>query len=183
MKFRMLVTLALAFSLPLLAEAQMKPKVTKAQAEQAALAAVKGGKVVSGEYEKENGKHIWSFDIRTDGAIKEVWVDPVSGMVTKISTETKANEKKEKAADMKSAKITKAEAEAIALKAVPGGKVMESELEHESGKFIWSLDVKSGKETKEVWIDPQSGKVVKVTTESAKAEKMEKKSEAGSKKH
>lgn len=183
MKLRVLVTFALALSLPLLAEAQMKPKVTKAEAEQTALAAVKGGKVISGEYEKENGKHIWSFDIRADGAVKEVWVDPVSGMVIKVSTETKSSEKKEKAEDMKSAKVTKAEAEKIALKAVPGGRVMEAELEHESGEFIWSLDVKSGKETKEVWVDPQSGKVVKVTTESANAERNEKKSETGSKKH
>ena len=183
MKFKMLVTLALALSLPLLAQAQSKPKVSKAQAEQAALAQVKGGKVLSGEYEQEAGKHIWSFDIRSGDQIKEVWVDPVSGMVIKVSTETKSNEKKEKAEDMKSAKVTKAEAEKIALEAVPGGKVMEAELEHESGRFIWSLDVKSGKETKEVWIDPQSGKVLKVTTESAKAEKREKKSETGSKKH
>lgn len=183
MKLKTLVTLVLALSLPLIAEAQPKPKITKSQAEKAALAEVKGGKVLSGEYEHESGKYIWSFDIKVGDTIKEAWVDPNSGKVLKVSTETPADEKKEKSKDVKSAKITKAEAEKIALKAVPGGKVMEAELEHESGMFIWSLDVKSGKETKEVWIDPQSGKVVKITTESAKAEKSEKKSETGSKKH
>lgn len=103
-----------------------------------------------------------------------MWVDPSSGKVLKVSTETPADEKKEKSEGMKSTKITKAEAEKIALTAVPGGKVMEAELEHESGMFIWSLDVKSGKETKEVWIDPQSGKVVKVFTETARSEAHEK---------
>jgi len=174
MRFKTLVTLAVALSLPLLAEAQMKPKVTKAQAEHAALAAVKGGKVISGEYEKENGKHIWSFDIKARDQIKEVWVDPTSAMVIKVSTETKSAEKKEKSEDMKSTKITKAEAEKIALKVVPGGKVTEAELEHESGMFFWSLDVKSGKAIKEVWIDPKSGKVVKVFTESSSSEAHEK---------
>lgn len=148
MKFKMLAIIALALSLPLLAEAQPKPKITKSQAQKAALAEVKGGKVLSGEYEQESGKYIWSFDIKVGDTIKEAWVDPTSGKVLKVSTETPANEKKEKSEDMKSAKITKAEAQRIALKAVPGGKVMEAELEHESGMFIWSLDVKSGKEIK-----------------------------------
>ena len=182
MKLRTLVIVALALSLPLLAQAQPKPKVTKSQAEKAALASVKGGKVLSGEYEHEAGKYIWSFDIKAGDQLKEVWVDPNSGKVLKVSTETPTNEKKEKTKDMKSAKITKAEAEKIAVTAVPGGKVMDAELEHESGMFIWSLDVKSGKETKEVWIDPQSGKVVKITTESAKSEKQEKSHETGGKK-
>ena len=167
MKFKGFLTVGLALSLPLFAEAQMKPKVSKAQAEQAALAQMKGGKVLSGEYEHESGKYIWSFDIKAGDQLKEVWVDPNTGKVIKVDTETPANEKKERSEDMKSAKITRSEAEKIALKAVPGGKVMDAELEHESGMFIWSLDVKSGKETKEVWIDPQSGKVVKITTESA----------------
>lgn len=173
-KFKTFLTVVLSLSLPLLAEAQPKPKVSKSQAEKTALARVKGDTVLSGEYEHESGKYIWSFDIKAGNQIKEVWVDPNTGKVLKISTETPANEKKEKSEEKESAKVTKAEAEKIALKAVPGGKVMEAELEHESGMFIWSLDVKSGKEIKEVWIDPQSGKVMKVFTETTKSEAQEK---------
>ncbi|MCL4538865.1 MAG: PepSY domain-containing protein [Bacteroidetes bacterium] len=174
MKFRSTVMVAMALCLPIFAQAQSKPKITKSQAEKAALAEVEGGKVLSGEYEHEAGKYIWSFDIKSGNRINEVWVDPNTARVIKVADESMANEKKEKSEDMKSAKITKEEAEKIALKAVPGGKVMEAELEHESGMHIWSLDVKSGKVIKEVWINPQSGKVVKITTESAKDEAHEK---------
>lgn len=171
MKSKAIAAVALAMCLPLFAAAQTKPKITKMQAETAAMAAVKGGKVVSAEYEHEAGKYIWSLDVKTaDGMTKEVWVDPTTGKVEKISAENRAQEKQEEKGDMKSAKVTKAEAESIALKAVPGGKVTEAELEHESGMFIWSLDVKLGKTNKEVWINPETGKVEKVFTENAKEE-------------
>ena len=175
MKFRSTALVAMALCLPILAQAQSKPKITKSQAEKAALAEVKGGKVLSAEYEHESGKYIWSLDVKAmDGTTKEVWVDPTMGNVVNISTENPAKEKKEKMTDMKSAKVTKAEAESIALKAVPGGKVTEAGLEHESGMFIWSLDVKSGKVNKEVWISPETGKVLKVFTEKGSEEAHEK---------
>ncbi|MCL5267856.1 MAG: PepSY domain-containing protein [Bacteroidetes bacterium] len=81
MKFRSLVVVAMALSLPILAEAQPKPKIIRSQAEKAALARVKGGKVLSGEYEHESGKYIWSVDVRVGDQTKEVWVDPTSGKV------------------------------------------------------------------------------------------------------
>lgn len=174
MKMKTLVIVVMSLTLPYLAQAQVKTKITKAEAEHAALAQVKGGRVLSAEYEHESGKSIWSLDIKTPTGIREVWVDPTSGMVIRNDAETKAKEKMEKASEKRASKITKAEAEEIALKAVPGGKVLEAELESESGMHIWSLDVKSGKEIKEVWISPANGKVLKVTVESAKKEKQEK---------
>lgn len=45
MKSRVLVILAMSLTLPILAQAQLKPAVTKSQAEQVSLAAVKGGKI------------------------------------------------------------------------------------------------------------------------------------------
>ncbi len=174
MKLRTLGVIAMALSLPVLAAAQPKPKITKSQAEKAALAKVKGGIILSGEYEHEAHRYIWSFDVKQGKALKEVWVDPNSGKVLKVSTETQSNEKKEKAEKKEPVKVTKTEAEKIALKAVPGGKVTEAELEHEQGMFFWSLDVKSGKATKEVWISPETGKVLKVFTESGSEEAHEK---------
>ncbi len=94
---RTMVTFAMVLSIPLFAEAQLKPIITKPAAEEAALAAVKGGKILSGEYEKENGKHIWSFHVRADGTIKGVRINPVSGMVLKFQNESMANEKQENA--------------------------------------------------------------------------------------
>ncbi len=179
---RTMMILAAALSIPIVGASQVKPKVSKTEAEQTALAAVNGGKIISGEYEKENGKHIWSFDVSASGILKEVWVDPVSGMVIKITNESIANEKKESATETESGhghqketpkkwKVTKLQAENIAIKAVPGGKVMEAELEHESGMYIWSLDVKKGNQTKEVWINPMDGRLIKVSTENEKKER------------
>ena len=88
MKFKTLAIIAVSLTLPLLAEAQPKPKVSKAQAEKAALTVVKGGRVLSGEYEHESGKYIWSFDVKSGKETKEVWIDPQSGKVVKITTES-----------------------------------------------------------------------------------------------
>ena len=67
-------------------------------------------------------------------------------------------------------KVTKSQSENIAMKAVPGGEVMEAEQEHESGMYIWPPDVKKGSQTDEVWIDSMSGKVIKISTENKKKE-------------
>jgi hypothetical protein len=80
------------------AKLQAEAKVSRADAEKAALAKVPGGTIKEGELEKEKGKVIWSFDISTPGSsdIKEVQVDAVSGAVISVETETAAAEAKEK---------------------------------------------------------------------------------------
>ena len=78
-------------------------KITKEQAQQAALAKVPNGTVKEGELEKEKGKLIWSFDITTPGSkdIKEVAVDALTGEVIAVDTETPADQAKEAAEDAK----------------------------------------------------------------------------------
>ncbi len=172
MKFKLLAVVVLL--LPMVAQTQSGPKISKSQAERAALAQVKGGRVISAEYELDGGKHVWSLDVKTPDGIREVWVDPISGMVIKNDAESAAKERRENSGVQKWKMISKAKAEEIALRAVPRGKVLEAELETESGVRIWSLDVKWGKEIKEVWINPVSGKVMKVTQETARQEEREK---------
>jgi hypothetical protein len=74
-------------------------KITKKEASKIALAKVPGGKIKEAELEKENGKLIWSFDIKTKGSkdITEVQVDAITGSVVSVEKETAAAEKKEKA--------------------------------------------------------------------------------------
>jgi len=73
-------------------------KITRAQAEQTALAKVPGGTIKEGELEKEKGKLIWSFDISTPGTqdITEVAVDAITGEVVALDKESPAAEAKEK---------------------------------------------------------------------------------------
>ena len=78
-----------------------RAKVTAADATATAQARVPKGKIVSAEIEEENGKLLFSFDIRTDGkkGIDEVNVDAVTGKVLNVHHETPRDESKERAAD------------------------------------------------------------------------------------
>jgi uncharacterized membrane protein YkoI len=79
------------------AKLQAQAKVTKAEAEKAALERVPNGTIKEGELEKEKGKLIWSFDMATPGTkeITEVQVDARSGAVIDISKESVADQEKE----------------------------------------------------------------------------------------
>lgn len=77
---------------------------------------------------------------------------------------------KEDAAVLKQAKLSKAESESIALKAVPG-TVKSSGLEAENGKVVYGVQVvgQDGKST-DVKIDAKTGKVLKAEADDNEAE-------------
>ena len=66
------------------------------------------------------------------------------------------------------AKITRAQAEATALKRAHGGTVKEAELEEENGKLVWSFDITrpGTRNLTEVLVDAITGKVVSTETET-----------------
>jgi len=72
-------------------------KITPAAATATALAKVAGGKVQSVHIEKEDGKLVYSFDIKVAGksGIDEVLVDAMTGAVVSVDHETDADEAKE----------------------------------------------------------------------------------------
>ena len=82
-----------------------KARVTPEAATGAAQAKVPKGKIVSAEIEEEDGKLIYSFDIKTKGksGIDEVNVDASTGAVLGVQHETPRDEAREKAADKKKA--------------------------------------------------------------------------------
>lgn len=80
----------------------LKLAVVKAEVATAtALAKVPGGRVQSAEIEQEDGKLIYSFDIKVAGksGIDEVNVDAKTGAVLGVAHETPADEVKEARAD------------------------------------------------------------------------------------
>ena len=78
----------------------------------------------------------------------------------------------------KQAKITMAEARAIALKNA-SGTIKSEEIENEHGKLIYSFDIATGGPgITEVNVDAMNGKVIAVQKENAKKEAVEKKQEA-----
>lgn len=77
----------------------------------------------------------------------------------------------------KEAKITKEQAQEVALKRAPG-TVESGELEREHGKLVYSFDIRNSKGTiDEVQVSAISGKVVRVEHENAKQEAEEKREE------
>ncbi len=82
---------------------EAQAKVSRAEAEKAALAKVPGGTVKEAELEEEDGKLIWSFDIAKPGAkdIIEVEVDAKTGAVLKVDDEGEQDEAAEKEKDKK----------------------------------------------------------------------------------
>src|SRR6185503_3243107 len=72
-------------------------KITSAKARATALKEVPNGRVQSSELERENGKLIYSFDIKVPGksGVEEVNVDAVTGAMIAHEHETPKMEKKE----------------------------------------------------------------------------------------
>ena len=82
------------------AKLENEAKITMAEAQKIALAK-EPGKLKSKELEKENGKLIYSFDIKTKSGVHEVNVDAVSGEIVEDKVESAASEAKEKQEDKK----------------------------------------------------------------------------------
>jgi hypothetical protein len=78
------------------------------------------------------------------------------------------------------AKITKAEAEKIALAKVPGGTIKEGGIEEEKDKVIWSFDIATPgtKDITEVQVDAMTGAVVDIAKETVADQEKEEKEDA-----
>src|SRR5205823_12801202 len=76
-------------------------KIAEADARKTALAAVPGGKVQSHELERDNGKLIYSYDIKVAGksGVEEVNVDAMTGEIVAHEHENAKTEAKEKKAE------------------------------------------------------------------------------------
>jgi uncharacterized membrane protein YkoI len=75
------------------------------------------------------------------------------------------------------AKVSRPEAEKIALAKVPGGTIKEGEIEKEKGKIIWSFDIATpgATDVTEVQVDAMSGELVAIEKESPAQQAKEKK--------
>ena len=82
------------------------------------------------------------------------------------------------------AKISRADAEKIALAKVPGGKIKDGELEEEKDKLIWSFDIATpgDKDITEVQVNAITGEIVSVAKETPADQKKEKEDDAKKKK-
>lgn len=156
-------------------------KISKARAEQIALAKVPGATVKTVDIEKEKGKLIWSLDLtRPDSKdVTEVAVDALTGKIVSVDIETPKDQAKEAEEDKEAAetaklasqaKISRAEAEKIALAKVPNGKVKEVDIEKGLfGSLTWEVELTTPGTTDitSVEVDAKTGKLGDVETKKA----------------
>lgn len=88
-----------------------------------------------------------------------------------------ATDKDREAALQAQARISRSDAEKIALAKVPGGTIKGGEIEKEKGKVIWSFDIAAPgtADISEVQVDAISGEVVSVEKETPAQQAKEKK--------
>jgi len=133
--------------------------ISKQQAEQAALKAVGGGKVVQAQREQWQGYPIWDVTITQPGWEYDVYVNARSGAILKVIKHRNALSMNGSSRKF----IGKTKAEQIALNAVGGGQVLLVVLEKNDNPPDWSVDVKAtnGNEY-EVKVNAYTGKVIAI---------------------
>ena len=165
-------------------------RITKGQARKIALEKV-NGEIVEEEFEKENGKMVYGFEIKeASGKVMEVKIDAETGKIISVGQDDEDSDKngddddededgeenKTNQAELaRQAKITMEQARAIASGKVQG-QFLEEELENENGRLLYSFDIRNaeGKVT-EVEIDAKTGEIVNVEEQDAEKEAAEKK--------
>ncbi|MDR6722938.1 putative membrane protein YkoI [Paenibacillus amylolyticus] len=145
--------------------------LTVTQAKAAALKAADGnGKVDDVDLERRNGQIIYEVEIdrrgsndvvvRLDAYTGKVLAvvnddddddDDYNGAVTNNSSSTSASNQ---------VKLTVAQASDIALKQVTGGKVTKVELDHDDGRYVYEIELRTAQGEADVDIDANTGKVL-----------------------
>ena len=159
-----------------IAELQAKAKLTLDEAQVIALNKV-AGTVNESELEDEDGVVVYGFEIQTaSGDVNDVKVNAINGDIVKVENdanddengteENDGEENDDNIADLQAkAKLTSDEAQAIALKEVPG-TVNKSELEDEDGVVVYGFEIQTTSGVQDVKIDAATGKVVKVEADN-----------------
>ena len=134
-------------------------KIKMAEARQIALGRVPGT-IKEGRLHREDGKTVFEIEVHTaNGEATEVYVDAIDRGIVKVESAGKVKNRDRLTSE---ARITFEQAEQASLRRVPG-TIVESELERENGKIVYSLKIISadGNES-EVEIDAVSGEVLEV---------------------
>jgi uncharacterized membrane protein YkoI len=129
--------------------------LSRPEAEHEAEKANNGGTVLDAKLEKEGTDRIWSVDLSKPESESEVQLDAYTGEVLKIITQPSNTAKT-------CTFISKAKAEADALAAVGGGKVLLAVLETQDHPAVWSVDTQNARGEFEVKVNACTGKIVAI---------------------
>ncbi len=117
------------------------------------------GKAIYGKYHTENGTGDYEVVVVANGHDETYKVDPNTGEAVKAKQDnaSKTDEKGESV--IQSAQTSLSEAIRTAQK--EGGKAMEAKLDTEKGTTAYEVEVANGDHTSKVWVDVNSGKIVR----------------------
>ncbi|WP_405154377.1 PepSY domain-containing protein [Paenibacillus sp. FSL K6-0108] len=144
--------------------------LTVAQAKEAALKAT-DGKVDDVDLERRNGQTFYEVEIDKKGSSDVVVrLDAYTGKILAVVDDedydddddyngTVAGASSNQAAS-KQVKLTEAQASNIALKQVTGGKVTKIELDHDNGRYVYEVELRTADGEADVDIDANTGKVL-----------------------
>jgi len=140
--------------------------LTAAQAKAAALKAVEG-KVDDVDLERRNGQTFYEVEIDRKGNDAVVRLDAYTGKIVAVFNDDDDDDNDDDyttgtvATGSKEVKLTAAQASSIALKQVGGGKVTKVELDHDDGRYVYEVELRTDQGEADVDVDADTGKVLK----------------------
>jgi len=140
--------------------------LTAAQAKAAALKAVEG-KVDDVDLERRDGQTFYEVEIDRKGNDAVVRLDAYTGKIVAVLNDDDDDDNDDDyttgtvATGSKEVKLTAAQASSIALKQVGGGKVTKVELDHDDGRYVYEVELRTDQGEADVDVDADTGKVLK----------------------
>ena len=142
-------------------ETSLDQMISPEQAAEVALKAHPNTQVAGIDLERTRGTTAWEVKLLSDQGEWEVSVDVITGQIVKDEQE-ETHCSDEDCRWVTLAKLNYKQALTRMLEAVPGGQVVELEIDDEDGRPVWEADIMTDHHEKhEVKIDAETGEVLK----------------------
>ncbi|SMQ86864.1 Uncharacterized membrane protein YkoI [Bacillus sp. OV166] len=141
------------------------------------------GRVLETDLDKNDGAVMYDVVIYDGTTVKEVTLNAKTGEIVKVAVDDDAKQKLEQIREdeqdainqkdwTKEAKLATQEAQALAQKEVQG-RVLETDLDKNAGSLVYDVVIYDGKTVKEVTLNANTGKIVKVGIDDDAEQKLE----------
>jgi uncharacterized membrane protein YkoI len=134
-------------------------KMSLADAVKAAQEAESGSKAIYGKFHVTNGVGKYEIVVVNNGKTDTLVVDPTTGDAVKAKRDSADKTDKKGEATIESAQTTLAAAIDTAEK--QGGRALEAELDTKKNTTAYEIEIANGDSTSTVWVDVNSGDIIK----------------------
>lgn len=134
------------------------------KAEQLALAAASGSGIVESiDIDRKKGKLVYDVEIQQNNREVDVWIDAYTGK--SLGVRVNQDDDDDDRVNIPGNLIGAGKASAIAVAHVKGGTAVEVDLDHDDGRWVYEVEVKTTQGSSEVEVHATSGKVIKAEYE------------------